>query len=149
MERQQVRVVVPGGRLPARSPVQPLPNQSQQAAVPNPSLHQLHELLSDDGVEVPLDVRFEHVGDRTATDGPAHRIERVVGTASWTEPVGALQEILLVDGVEHLDRRPPRTRIIGRCERRWKLTFTSCSDTVIVAGMATRSRKIWRACASP
>ena len=38
-------------------------------------------------------------------DGPVHRAQRLVGAATGPETVGAVQEIGLVDGTEHLGHR--------------------------------------------
>ena len=56
------------------------------------------------GEEV-ADVRVEHPVHLPLADPDRQRVERVVWAAPWSEPVGEAEEVLLVDGVQHLDGR--------------------------------------------
>src|SRR5215469_4860423 len=84
--------------------VDPLPYQSEDACIAYPPLNHLHELFSHDGVEVGGDVQLKDTRDRLAPHDPVDLVQRVLCTTSRTEPVGAIQKILLIDGCEQLYR---------------------------------------------
>src|SRR3984893_4875175 len=84
--------------------VNPFPNHPEDAAVANPSLDERHELAPHNPVEVALNVGFEDIGGCAVKNRAANRIERVVRTPTRAEAVGACEEVLLVNRVEHRDR---------------------------------------------
>src|SRR5438309_9124393 len=84
--------------------VNPFPNQAEDAAVANPSLDERHELAPHNRIEVPLNVGFEHIGNRPAANRAADGIERVVCTEARSEAVGTWKKVRLVDRVEKRDR---------------------------------------------
>ena len=69
-------------------------------------LDELAEPLVVDGVIEATDVRVEYPVHIPLLDPDRQRIERVVGLAPRPEPVGEAEEVLLVNGVQHLDHRP-------------------------------------------
>jgi hypothetical protein len=82
--------------------VDPLPYQSEDACIAYPPLNHLHELFPHDGVEVGGDVQLKNTRNRLAPHGSVDLVQRVLCTTSGTEPVGAIQKILLIDGCEQL-----------------------------------------------
>src|ERR1700758_1422008 len=84
--------------------VNPFPNQPEDAAVAHPSLDERHELAPHNPVEVALNVGFEDICGCAVTNRAANRVERVVRTPTRAEAVGACEEVLLVNRVEHRDR---------------------------------------------
>src|ERR1700730_749391 len=84
--------------------IDPLPYQSEDACIAYPPLDHLHELLSHDGVEVGGDVQLEDTRGRLATYDSIDFVQCVLCTASGTEPVGAVQKVLFIDGREQLGR---------------------------------------------
>src|SRR5580700_4680377 len=102
---------LPGSRFGDQEPtvfddpdVYPFLNQPKDAAIANPSFDKRHELAPHNRVKVPLDVGFEHIRYRTATNRPSNGVERVVCTEVRPEPVGAWKKILLVNRIEHRHR---------------------------------------------
>jgi site-specific DNA recombinase len=86
--------------------VQPLLDVTQDAPVRDPVPDELHEPSVVQGVEEPADVRVEHVAHLPRADRHRQRVQRHVGAAAGAEPVGEVQEVGLIDGVEHLHGRP-------------------------------------------
>src|SRR5215831_14938151 len=85
--------------------VDPFPNQSQDSSVTDPFLDHLYEQAPDDRVEVSGNVRFQNCRDGSATNNPAHFVQRILWSATRPESVATVQKILLVDRVEQIDRR--------------------------------------------
>jgi site-specific DNA recombinase len=77
--------------------VQPLRNQPQQTPILYPMLeeHPQHALVQF--IKECVDVRLKHIVHPPSKDRLIQRGQRLVRTASGTEPVGARQEVLLVN----------------------------------------------------
>ena len=85
---------------------QPLGGEAQQSLVRDPVLEKLLDPAVIKAGEEVADVRVEHPAHLLPLDPDRQRVQRVMRSAPRSEPVGEAQEVLLVDGVEHLDHRP-------------------------------------------
>src|ERR1022692_4948834 len=83
----------------------PLADQSQDAAVANPSFDHRHELLPDDAVEVGNDVELQNIFGRFPANNPANLIQCLLGSPPWAKSVGTRQKVLLINGLEQIYRR--------------------------------------------
>jgi hypothetical protein len=61
-----------------------------------------------------LDIGIEHPVHPPPFDPDRQRIQRIMWAAPWSEPVGEAEEVLLVDGVEHLDDGPLDDLVLQR-----------------------------------
>jgi hypothetical protein len=73
--------------------------------VPDSVLEEPDHPFVVDGVEKPTNVCIEHPAHLSPLDPDRQGVQRVVLAASRPESVGETDEVLLVDGVQHLDRR--------------------------------------------
>jgi hypothetical protein len=76
------------------------------APVPHPVLDELHPPRVVDRLKEPTDVDIEHPVAVALLDSHRDRIERIMRAAARSASVGESPKVLLVDGVEHLHRRP-------------------------------------------
>jgi hypothetical protein len=85
---------------------QPHLDEPQEPSVRDPVLNEpLQPVVIKAGAQV-ADVRIEHPVHPLPFDPDRQRIQRVMGATPRPEPIGEAQEVLLVDGVEHLDDGP-------------------------------------------
>ena len=85
--------------------VQPFLNEPHDASVRNPVLDERHQPPVVDGIEEATDVHIEHPVHVLRQQSRVERIQRVMLTASWPEPVREAEEVGFVDGVQHLSCR--------------------------------------------
>src|SRR5205814_8877417 len=79
-------------------------------------LKKLHQPgLIELGEEV-AEIRVEYPVHLLLVDPDRQRIERIVWLAPGPEAVGEAANVLLVDGVEHLDHRPLDDLVLQRCD---------------------------------
>ncbi len=77
----------------------------QRPSTSTPALNELHQPPVVDVVEEPTDVCIEHPVHLPPAEPDEERVQRIVLATSRPEPIGEAQEVVLVDGVQHLDRR--------------------------------------------
>src|SRR6266576_1012579 len=85
--------------------VEPFLDQSHDAPVCNPMLHELDKPFVGNPVEKAFDVKIEHPVHLSRQQSRVERIQRLMLASPWPEPVRKAEKIRLVDGVQHLDRR--------------------------------------------
>ena len=57
------------------------------------------------GIEKAPDVRVKHPVHSLPEDADVESVQRIVLTASWSEPIGKADEVLLVDGFQYCRNR--------------------------------------------
>jgi hypothetical protein len=82
--------------------VQALPDEPQQRPIGDPNLEHLLQLLAIQAVEEGHDVSLENPVHLTLVYGPVEGPHGVMGAAPGPEAVRAVQEVLLVDRLQHL-----------------------------------------------
>jgi site-specific DNA recombinase len=85
--------------------VQPFLNETHDPPVRDAVLDELHQPAVVDGVEKRTDVQVEHPVHLSRQDSNIERVQRIVLAAPRTESIREAEEVGLVDGVQHLDRR--------------------------------------------
>ena len=85
------------------SGLQPLPDQSQEAAVGNPVLQECEHPVVVDGVKVRTDVGVQYPSNLSGLDSHPDRVERVVLPAPRSESIRKAEKIRLVDRTHDLD----------------------------------------------
>ena len=77
----------------------PLADQPEHATVRHTSTHHPYKIFPNHRVEAGLDVQFQNPARGAGADRPSHFIQRLMLTAPGPKPVGAIEEIHLVDGI--------------------------------------------------
>jgi site-specific DNA recombinase len=85
---------------------QPLADQPQDPLVRDPVPEEPPQPIVIKTGEEVADVRVEHPVHPLLRNPDRQRVQRIVRAAPRSEPVGEAPEILLVDGIEHLDDGP-------------------------------------------
>src|ERR671918_142039 len=85
---------------------QPLLDETQDPLVRYPMLEELLQPSPIKLGEEVADIRVEYPVHLLPVDPSRQRIQRIMRAAPWPKPVGEAEEVLLVDGVQHLDDRP-------------------------------------------
>jgi hypothetical protein len=81
---------------------QPFLDEPQDSSVRYSVLDKLRQPFVGDGIKVPTDIGIEHESHLSPCDGDRKRVQRIVLATPGSKSVGEAEEILLVDGVEHL-----------------------------------------------
>src|SRR3984885_12220578 len=63
-------------------------------------LYHLHELLPHDRIEVGLYIQLQNPARGPGTSPPSHFVQCLLLPSSGSEPVRAIEKILLIDGVQ-------------------------------------------------
>src|SRR5262245_145602 len=84
--------------------VEPLLDQPHDAPVRNPMLEEFHQPPMVDGLEESTDVGIEHPVHLLRQQPHVQRIQRVMWIAPRSEAVREVDEVRLIDGVQHLRR---------------------------------------------
>ena len=113
---------------PGRPPTRPLPptisNQGEHPRVADAMLHKCHRPLVVEGSEEVLQVRLEHPAHAHARNEFVARRQGVMRSSPRSSAKRAIQEIVLIDGVQHL-RRGPLPRPV---DDRWHPQNADTSD---------------------
>src|SRR5688572_9744652 len=86
--------------------MQTLTDEPQQRPVGDPSLEHLAQFGAIQTVEEGRDVRLQKEVHFASVDEVLQHADGLVGTATWPEAIGAVQEVLLVERSEHFAKRP-------------------------------------------
>jgi hypothetical protein len=86
--------------------LQPFLDQTDHARVVDPVLQETDQPFLADRIEEAPDIRIENVVHLLARDPDDECVQRIVLAALWSEPVREPEKVLLVDRVEHRERRP-------------------------------------------
>ena len=94
--------------------LQPLADQTEDAAITDPMLDEADQPFMADRIEEPGDVGVHDPVHLRHGDTDGQRVQRIVLSASGPEPIRKAQEIFLVDGVEHLHHSPLNDLVLQR-----------------------------------
>jgi len=98
---------------------EPFLDQAQDPRIRDPVLNKPLKPLMVKTREVVAEVRVEHPVHTLPQDPGRERIQRVMRTAPRPKSVRETEEVLLVDGVQHLDHRPLQDLVLQRgCDAR-------------------------------
>ena len=86
--------------------LQPFVYRSTEHSISHPPVEKAPDVPVLDGVEVALDVHFDHHATAHVHQPPPQRFERLVGRPIRSKAVRAVQEILLVDCLQHHGDHP-------------------------------------------
>src|SRR6266480_2731952 len=84
--------------------VEPFLDQSHDAPVCNPMLHELDKPFVGKPIEKAFDVKVEHPVHLSRQQSRVERVQRLMLASPRSEPVRKAEKVRLVDGVQHLDR---------------------------------------------
>src|SRR5437588_10727541 len=84
--------------------IEPFLDQSHDAPVCYPMLHELDQPFVGKPIEKAFDVKIEHPVHLSRQQSRVERIQRLMLASLRSEPVRKAEKIRLVDGVQHLDR---------------------------------------------
>src|SRR5260370_24442427 len=84
--------------------VQPFLYQPHDALIGHPMLDALDKPFVGKPIEKTFNVKIAHPFHLSRQHSRVQRIQRLVRTSSWPEPVREAEKIRFVDGVQHLDR---------------------------------------------
>jgi hypothetical protein len=82
----------------------PFLDQSKHAAVVQASFDHLYQCRSTYGIEVGADVNLQDPSHGSGTEYPAHFVQCLVLPTPGPKPIRAVEKILLVNGVQEIDR---------------------------------------------
>src|SRR5467141_604427 len=85
--------------------VQPFLDQPHNAPICDPVLHELHKPFVRKTIEKGSDVQIKHPVHFLRQQSRVQRIQRLMLTAPWSEPVRKIEKVRFIDGIQHLDRR--------------------------------------------
>src|SRR5208282_2278697 len=94
--------------------LQPFADQADDPPVADAMFHEANEVLVVHRVEEAGDVGIQDPIHRRALDRHRPCIQRIVLTATRPETVAEAEEIFLVDGIQHFDRRPLDDLVLQR-----------------------------------
>src|SRR5467141_3534696 len=84
---------------------QPFLDESHDAPVCDPVLHELHQPFVRNSIEKAFDVQIEHPVHLSRQQSRIERIQRLMLASPWSEPVREAEKVRFVDSIQHLDRR--------------------------------------------
>src|SRR5467141_1435671 len=85
--------------------VQPFLDEPHNAPICDPVLHELHKPFVRKAIEKGSDVQIKHPVHFLRQQSRVQRIQRLMLTAPWSEPVRKIEKVRFIDGIQHLDRR--------------------------------------------
>ena len=94
--------------------MQALPDEPHQSLVGNPAAEHLEQNLAVDFVEEGHDVCLHDVVRVPSPDHAVERADRVVRAAARPKPIRAVQEVLLVHGLQHVAQRTLHDLVLDR-----------------------------------
>jgi hypothetical protein len=83
----------------------PLPYQAKYASIADSLLNHFHELLSYDRIEIRGDINFQDPSRGPSANDSSHFVQRLVLPSSGSEPVRAVEKILLINSIQYFDHR--------------------------------------------
>ncbi len=108
--------------------MKPFVDQPQDVFIHDPFAKHLGQLLPHDAPKVILDVRFQNIAHLAEDDPLLDGLNRLVGVLARAIPVGAGQEILLIDPAENVGRRSLDDFIFQRGDRKRALFSVRLRD---------------------
>src|SRR5467141_3459036 len=85
--------------------VQPFLDQPHDAPICNPMLNKLDQPFVGKPIEKTFNVQIKHPVNFLRQQSRVQRIQRLMLTAPWSEPVRKIEKVRFIDGIQHLDRR--------------------------------------------
>src|SRR5215831_11609945 len=79
-------------------------------------------------IQKAFNVKIEHPIDILRQQSRVERIQRLMLVASRSEPVGEVEEVGFVNGIQHLDRRPLDDFVFQRCDSERSLPPVGLGD---------------------
>src|ERR1700741_2645255 len=85
--------------------IEPFLDQSHNAPICNPVLDELDQPFVGKPIEKTFNVKIEHPVHFSRQQSRVERVQRLMLTSPWSEPVREAEKIRFINGVQHLDRR--------------------------------------------
>ena len=108
--------------------LQPFLDQADDARVADPMLQEADQPFLADFIEERSDIGVQYVVHLGAGDADHQCVQRIVLAALGSESVREPEEILLVDRVQHRDRRPLDDLVLKGGNRKWALPAVRLRD---------------------